>query len=71
MGSPAKCDPSSSTSPIVSIDLRRGSVEMQHGGEVWRGTLPINPGDISKVSVWRLTCPLARQSSEQLPELAA
>ena len=45
-----RSEPSSLRSPILSIDFRSGSVEMQLGRDVYRGMLPMTSADRSQIN---------------------
>lgn len=61
-----KSEPLSSSSPILSIDFRSGSVEMQLGNVVYRGELPMNSADRSQCNTASGLCRLEKINSEQL-----
>lgn len=65
----SKPDPavSLSKSPILSIDYRSGSVEMQLGKEVWVGRLPMSSADMSQINTPRGTVLLEAKPSSELP----
>lgn len=63
--SKAASEPSSSNWPTLSIDLRSGSVVMQLGGQGYEGTLPLNPGDSTKLSQWWMVATLKPVSAQE------
>lgn len=65
--SPAKSEPTTLNLPMLSIDFRSGSVEMQHGPDVYRGVLPMTSADRSQINTARGVCLLEKISSESLP----
>jgi len=50
MASNPSSEPTSSSSPMLLIDFRNGSVEMLHGLEHWHGELPMSKADCSQIN---------------------
>jgi len=56
---------------MLSIDYRSGSVEMQHGPDVYRGVLPMTSADRSQINTPRGVCLLEKINSESSPDSGA
>lgn len=55
-------EPSASTSMILSIDFRSGSVVMRRGSEVWRGENLLNPAERTQLATSSVTVELTPSS---------